>query len=157
MYCLEVHLQMLLVPSDYRGANTVAAQTTVRPTSSRMIWRSFFDAIELGKIAERDQSPVCIEKIPSVSDRKGWRKPVNAMGWGRPIARSSWLTDSRRTTMLRWLESWASNGTPIAAKHVITTLRARQARFHQLSDWCTCALTRDLEQKSCFGKPHFSA
>jgi hypothetical protein len=34
----------------------------------------FTDAIELGKIAERDQSPVYIDRIPSVSDRDGWKE-----------------------------------------------------------------------------------
>lgn len=34
----------------------------------------FADAIELGKIAERDQSPVCIDIIPSMSDRDGWKE-----------------------------------------------------------------------------------
>ena len=34
----------------------------------------FTDAIELGKIVERDQSPIFVDIIPSVSDRDGWRE-----------------------------------------------------------------------------------
>ena len=34
----------------------------------------FLDAIELGKIAERDQSPTYVDRIPSVSDRDGWKE-----------------------------------------------------------------------------------
>jgi hypothetical protein len=34
----------------------------------------FIDAIELGKMAERDQSLVYIDKIPSASDRDGWKE-----------------------------------------------------------------------------------
>lgn len=32
------------------------------------------DAIELGRTADRDQSPVCIDKSPVVNDRAGWKE-----------------------------------------------------------------------------------